>query len=674
MRPWMVTTLAALAVLLLALPLPAPPSLGADGNDGAARQTADAVKAMTVVDYNSSVDAWNLSFNEWLPASYDSTLSYPLAVYLHPEAGNNSTWYVGGAKQWTLASQSFGASYITAARSLGFILIAINTRTLAGFYVNSPFTGPQEQDVLDAIAFEETRRATDGVYVFGDGMGSVGALSLASHYPTQIAGIGAIAPCGDLFEMLQWRLIQASATSIAQALLPTGGQWPNQTDLARGIYYYLSASRFYPQNFSNIHLYYAVGGNDVQCPNNARTFGYLQGNNTVFVPTCTIATRLGEPAKCTNPLANLSGNYPSAYLWRYAYVPLGRHSGALLNASDMMRFWVGLTAGGAVCGATGKPLVPCSRPGDTVGPFTTQYYLSTVDQVLNSYYEWLPTNYARNGHFPTILFLHGKATQGMQIYWEASGQSMLRAALAQGFIVISLNTRNSGGFYVNSPFTGPEEQDVLDAIVHEKQLRPVKSLYIVGMSMGTIGAFSLVAHHKGLAAGLGAIAACTDLYQVQAWKLAVGRESDFTYFLNTTGGYLANQSAYAAAETYYLSSFRFYPTNFSGVRLYVVQGGNDNDCPNNPNIWGYQQVNNTILNSTCLSSIALTEPAQCTTPISSLAAQFPLKYHYRFVYAPTGTHSLNILNGADLIAYFTSQVSDGLYWSNGGGTPYVPPE
>ncbi|MCI4340344.1 MAG: hypothetical protein L3J73_03645, partial [Thermoplasmata archaeon] len=190
---WVVPVVAVLAVLVLAIPisaLPMPSGTTGSGRPASADPSTAAVTAMTTVAYNSSVDNWSLSFSEWLPASYSSTSAYPLAVYLHPEAGNNSTWYRGGATQWKLTAQSYGSAYITAARSLGYILIAINTRTLAGFYVNSPFTGPQEQDVLDAIAFEETRRSTDGVYVFGDGMGSVGALSLAAHYATSIAGIG----------------------------------------------------------------------------------------------------------------------------------------------------------------------------------------------------------------------------------------------------------------------------------------------------------------------------------------------------------------------------------------------------------------------------------------------------------------------------------------------------
>ncbi len=183
---------------------------------------------------------------------------------------------------------------------------------------------------------------------------------------------------------------------------------------------------------------------------------------------------------------------------------------------------------------------------------------------------------------------------------------------------------------MNSLYTGPQEQDVLDAIAHAKTLRSVSQLWLTGVSMGTMGAFSLVAHHPGLIRGIGVIASCSDLYEVQAYKIATNQSSDFDDFLNTTGGYLANQSLSAAAETYYLSSLRFYPQNFSQVRIYAAQGGDDLSCPNNPALWGYQQANNTFVNSTCLVATNLSEPAQCTRPLATLAARNPGKYQFRY--------------------------------------------
>ncbi|HEY6238539.1 MAG TPA: hypothetical protein VIZ68_05080, partial [Thermoplasmata archaeon] len=70
---------------------------------------------------------------------------------------------------------------------------------------------------------------------------------------------------------------------------------------------------------------------------------------------------------------------------------------------------------------------------------------------------------------------------------------------------------------------------------------------------------------------------------------------------------------------------------------------------------------------------SLGEPPDCTIPLAQLSAQDPAHFHWRFVYVPSGVHDLNIMNGADLFAYFSGTVADGLYWSTPGGTPTSPP-
>jgi pimeloyl-ACP methyl ester carboxylesterase len=660
-----------LTVALLALPAL---STGAGATPGTSQATPAvlSVPVANTLTYRSSVDDWPLSYQEWLPSGFVSTQAYPLAVYLHDALGTNASWISGGETQFRLASQSWGPAFIQSARTHGFILIVPNTRTLSGFYVNSPYTGPQERDILDAISHEEIVRSVSSVYLVGNGMGSVGALDLAVHHEAEFAGIGVIGDCGDAYEALQWAQAQSMNSTVREDLQPSGGQWPNQTAAASTMYYDLSASRFYPQNLTNLSVYYVAGGNDRVCPNNPLITSYQQANQTVLRPSCSVASRIGEPSNCTVPMTTESGNLPDNYVWRYDYVASGNHSPAILDPNDLFGFWNFQLPGGLVCGLPDATPAACARPGNTAGPFSTQYYRSSVDGTLLSYYEWLPAGYVPSSRHALLLYLHGKGAQGDQLYQDLDGVTTINDALAAGYIVVALNTRNAGGFYVNSPYTGPEEQDVLDAIAHEKALRLVSALWVFGVSMGTMGAYSLAEHHPGLVRGIGVIASCADLYEVQAYKIAENRTSDFSYFLNTTGGYLANQSAYAAAETYYLSAFRFYPQNLTGVRLYIVQGGNDTDCPNNPQIWGFQQANNTILNSTCLVATNLSEPAGCTTPFSSLEARNPSKYHYRFVYVATGIHTLDLLDPADMLAYFASDAADGLYWASPGGTPFPP--
>lgn len=307
---------------------------------------------------------------------------------------------------------------------------------------------------------------------------------------------------------------------------------------------------------------------------------------------------------------------------------------------------------------------------DTVdGPSTLQSYSSSVDGTPLNYYEWLPIGYNASDTYPFLLFLHGKGHGGDQVFTEAGGVSAINAAIAHGFIVGSLNTRTNGGFYINSQYTGPQEQDVLDALHHEQQLRHVSTLWLFGESMGTMGAYSIAEHNPGLISGIGVIASCPDLYEIQAYKIAVGRSSDLSFWLGVTGGSLSNQSSYADGLTYYESAFRFFPQNLTGVQLYVVQGGDDIDCPNNPALWPFQQANDTILDSTCNIATSMDEPANCTTPFATLETEHPGEYHYRYVYEAAAPHTLDALDGSDMIQYFLGQGADGLFTAGIGGTP-----
>ncbi len=352
-----------------------------------------------LVSYSSSVDGWPLSYEEWLPTGYTSGSSYPLAVYLHGEVGQSGTWVRGGVVSGLMAT-AWGTTLIQAARSHGFLLIALNTRTGDGFYVNSPFTGPQQTDVLDAIAHEEEIRSVASLYLVGDSMGSVGALQIADHLPGAFAGIGSIEGCTDVFEMLQWRNTQHQSGPVAQTLQSSGGQWPNGSAVAAGLFYYESAARFFPGNLTNLRLYYAAGGQARSCPSNASVYAFQQANNTILRPSCLVAARVAEPANCTGPLATLSGNEPGSYLWRYDYVANGTHNGSILDAADMLAFWAGSVPGGVVCGLPGATPVPCARPGVATSPFTTQYYDSSVDGALLSYCEWLPSSVQRRRAVP----------------------------------------------------------------------------------------------------------------------------------------------------------------------------------------------------------------------------------------------------------------------------------
>jgi hypothetical protein len=129
-------------------------------------------------------------------------------------------------------------------------------------------------------------------------------------------------------------------------------------------------------------------------------------------------------------------------------------------------------------------------------------------------------------------------------------------------------------------------------------------------------------------------------------------------------GALPNQTAYALGLAYYLSSARYYPQNYSGVKIYVDQGGDDVDCPNNPNLWVYQNANDTVLDSTCTTVPQLDQPPSCTTPFANFSRTDPSSWDWRYVYEPTGQHNLDEVNATDLFAFWSGHVGGGLYWGS----------
>ncbi len=322
--------------------------------------------------------------------------------------------------------------------------------------------------------------------------------------------------------------------------------------------------------------------------------------------------------------------------------------------------------------------VPAGGTGGGVATFAaaayrTIYYASSVDGANLSYLEWLPAGYSARNTYPLAVFLHGLGQSGSELLTETQGPATIANASAFGFVLISINTRTPAGFYVNSPYSGPQEQDVLDAIAHEESLRSIRSsaVFLFGTSMGSIGAWSIAGHHPSLFRGIGAIAECPEVYAANYWHFLYDKPG-YRQYLTTTGGQ-GPKTAYFRAQTYYLDNVRYYPTNYSGLRLYAVQGSADNRCPNNLALFGYQQSNNTFLNSTCLVISVWGQPANCQTPFANFSSLFPKLYPWRFVYEPGGLHSFNDLNPKDLFQFWTGKVPVGLYCARMGQTPSACP-
>ena len=319
----------------------------------------------STVAYGSSVDRWALSYTEWLPTNYVPTSTYPLLVYLHGQQDTSGRWFSGGLPNTLLRALNGTGSepqtvrlLVSEAQHRGFLLIAVNTRSGSGWYINSPCGGPQEQDVLDAIAHEKLIRHVGSTYLLGMSMGTEGTLYLAARHPGMFRAVGIVGPVTDLFLDVAYRISLANDTTKGWALsslqakmhlfcgvLP-GTSNASQMSVAR-MFQNMSPLRFAPAAFHGIPIYVTAGGWDNRAPNNPRYWPWwLNANHTFLTSTCSVAARLGEPGQCTTPLDALHLSDSNGYSFRYVWEPRAGHLLTQLYPPDLFDFWSGRSPGG----------------------------------------------------------------------------------------------------------------------------------------------------------------------------------------------------------------------------------------------------------------------------------------------------------------------------------------
>ena len=336
-----------------------------------------------------------------------------------------------------------------------------------------------------------------------------------------------------------------------------------------------------------------------------------------------------------------------------------------------------LLPGSSLVGAPNGGATALGSPGAT-GGCSLVNYSSSVDSFPLSYYECLPPGFNNATSYPLIVYLHGiDETESSPLpggYLDTVNDSWAATAAARGYILLFLNTRTGVGFYVNSLYTGPQEQDVWDAIHSVESRHSVSSLYLFGTSMGGSGAYLLAGHHPGEVAGIGAVVAFPDYFEEYAYQLSIRNPSPTANFMaNVSGGLVPTASAYALRLWSYLSVGRMDPGNFSGIRIYAVGGGNDVAVPNNPAFWPFEQADNTFVNRSCLVAQSVGEPAGCTDPFNALSATHPGTFVDRYVYEPAGIHADADVNFSDMLDFWEGRVASGIFWSTIGGTPTPPP-
>ncbi len=327
--------------------------------------------AAVTVNYTSSVDAFPLSYSEILPAGYSSSVRYPLAVEMHGISLTESTPMPGGYP----TGVDLGTA--TAASDAGYILIVPNTRTGDGFYIDSPYTGPQAQDIQDAIQSEKSLRLVGSVYLFGFSMGGMGSLSIGLQHPSEFAGLAAIATFSDIYQLYDYQVARGSIGLNGALLAVAGDQLPNASAFSHQVFDELAELRAHSELTRGLRMYLASGGNDPTAPNNPAFWPYLQANNSALQTTCLVSASLTEPPNCTLPLAALHAADPTNFSYRFVYEPNGPHDYQLLNATDMFRFFSGQAPDGPYVGQYPTP-APVPPPVPLVTLVTQPFDCGTI--------------------------------------------------------------------------------------------------------------------------------------------------------------------------------------------------------------------------------------------------------------------------------------------------------
>ena len=334
---------------------------------------------------------------------------------------------------------------------------------------------------------------------------------------------------------------------------------------------------------------------------------------------------------------------------------------------------------------------PRPGPGGGHGGMWVEYN-ATSDGWRLSFTEYLPAHFDGRTPHPLVVYLHGMQQTGAR--WVDGGvpsdffelgnstatdgraiRGILENASSLGYILIVPNTRTGDGFYTDTPCGGPQGQDILDAIAFERSRQLVSQVYLIGFSMGSEGAFILAATHPGAFAGIAVAGTNLDMFAALAYRAyAAGlgerwaAPSIRAAESGTCGippGRVATIDGYYALE----SVGRLRPQALSGVPIWVAAGGRDDRVPNNPRIFGYLQVNNSFVNSTCRTYPG--EPAGCTVTYWALHNASPSQFQFRYIYEGRAQHSPGQFIAADMFAWFEGRVPWGFYLSDGLASPIV---
>ena len=154
----------------------------------------------------------------------------------------------------------------------------------------------------------------------------------------------------------------------------------------------------------------------------------------------------------------------------------------------------------------GKTLPPPLEPG-----VHELAYHATQDGSAQPYYLHVPRSYTGRKPIPAVVYLHGYAPDLDKTNWHMPSYALRDQAEAHGYALIVPFARS------NTDFQAIGEVDVLHVLrLAQKHLKiDPDRIYLVGYSMGGMGAYTIAAHYPHLWAGVVALCARADYYY---WK------------------------------------------------------------------------------------------------------------------------------------------------------------
>ncbi len=204
----------------------------------------------------------------------------------------------------------------------------------------------------------------------------------------------------------------------------------------------------------------------------------------------------------------------AAYVTNYPFARLQLRKAQALNAGGGSYF---VSATVSECVALGLEALDRLQRGKLMraepGVLTELAYITRNDHTAQPYHLYLPPDYEPQRATPLIVFLHGWVpTTNILDPWVPP-DNVLQIAGKYGCMLLTPYGRR------NTDFQGVGEVDVLRAIEEVRKLYSVneRRIYLNGVSMGAMGAWTIALRHPGVFAAVTPIAGQTDMYRWWRW-------------------------------------------------------------------------------------------------------------------------------------------------------------